>query len=49
MFAVWTKRTHVAWRLVHKAVPYHLILSLEAFAALTPGAVFDRAVVWAVG
>lgn len=48
VFTIWTKRTHVAGRLMHKAMANHFVFALEAFAAFATGAFLDRTVVGAV-
>ena len=45
MLTLWTIGTAVARRLVHEAVPDHLVLPLETFATLSPGTALDGAVV----
>lgn len=46
MLPVWTEWTHVAGRLMHKAVSNHLVLTLEAFPTLASWAAFDWTEVW---
>lgn len=48
MFSIGTERTDVARGIVYQAVPDHLVFPLEAFAALTPWATLDTAVVWSI-
>lgn len=49
MLPLRTKRTSITWALMHKSVPYHLILSFEAFAAFGTRAAGKRAVMRARG
>lgn len=44
--AIWA---YIARGVVHKAVSFHFVLALEAFAADGSLAAFDGAVVWAFG
>ena len=46
MLAFRAERADVAWAVVHQAVADHLVLALEAFAALGARAACDWAVVW---
>ncbi len=48
VFSIGTERTDVARGIVYQAVPDHLVFPLEAFAALTPWATLDTAVVWSI-
>jgi hypothetical protein len=43
MLPIWTERTHVAGRLMHKTVSDHLILPLKALPAFASWAAFNRA------
>jgi hypothetical protein len=48
VFSIGTEGTDVARGIVYQAVSDHLVFPLEAFAALTPRATLDTAVVWSV-
>jgi hypothetical protein len=48
VFAIRTKWTDIAGRLMHEAVADHFVLALEAFAAFGADTAGDGAVVWAV-
>jgi hypothetical protein len=48
VFAIWTEWTHITRRVVHKAVPYHLVLSLEALATFAAWAARYRTVMWTI-
>lgn len=48
MFSIRAKWTHIAGRLMYKAMSDHLILPLEALAALGSRTACNRAVVWAI-
>jgi len=48
MFSIRAEWTHIARRLMYEPVPNHLILSLEALAALRSRTACNRAVVWAI-
>jgi hypothetical protein len=48
MLSVRAERTDVSWRIMDKAMPDHLVLPLESFAAFTAWAAFDRTVVWSI-
>lgn len=45
MFSIWTEWTHIARRLVDKAMSNHFVLALKALATLGPRAALDRAIV----
>jgi hypothetical protein len=48
MFAIWTKRTDIAGRLMHEAVADHFVLTLEAFPTFRADTAGDGTVVWAI-
>lgn len=49
MLPLRTKWTSITWALMHKSMPYHFILSFEAFTAFGTRAAGDRAVMRARG
>jgi hypothetical protein len=48
MFSIRTKGTDIARRIVHEAMPDHLVLTFEPLATFAAGAAWYRAVVWSI-
>jgi hypothetical protein len=48
VFSIWAERTHIARRLMHKAMAYHFVFAFEAFSAFGAWTAGDWAVVGSI-
>ena len=48
VFSIGAERTHIARRIMYKAMPYHLVLAFEALSAFAAWTARDGAIMWAV-
>jgi hypothetical protein len=48
MLLIRTERAYITWRIMDKAMPNHLILAFESFAANSSSTSFDGTKVWTI-